>query len=171
MVLSSDPERRLGWKGLAKQDFETFRCKWDNPAGAGLAREHIEIFVGDDTPISVDAIKGAQRRHTATRSQLHHCWRSAGWLKAELLPESYAPPSSSVSIFEASNDSLVADYVQRARDANTHLLPWSSPLACYSSPDKNQPNKPLLLVILSDSLGLHWIKMKEVWIQCYDHSV
>lgn len=107
----------------------------------------------------------------ATRSQLHHCWRSAGWLKAEVLPESYAPPSSSVSIFEASNDSLVADYVQRARDANTHLLPWSSPLACYSSPDKNQPNKPLLLVILSDSLGLYWIKMKEVWRKCYDHSV
>lgn len=55
------------------------------PAGAVLAWEHVEIFVGDDSPVSFNAHAGSTKAARNARSQLHQHWRSAGRLKAELV--------------------------------------------------------------------------------------
>lgn len=74
MVLSSDLERCLGWK-ICSAGSDTFRCKWDSPAGPAAHESTWRYLWGNGAPRSSDVHSGSTECMVITPSR--H-WRSVG---------------------------------------------------------------------------------------------
>lgn len=82
-VLSSHLERCLGWKGLAQQDFDTSRCKWDSPCRTRLGvRAYWDIvgkwFSNKLRWPSWEHADGTECKKITTSQSLEVCWKVKG---------------------------------------------------------------------------------------------
>lgn len=82
MVLSSDRERCLGWRGLAQQDFDTFRCKWDSPCRSSLGVRACWDICGRRQPSELQRpcweYKGGTKHKITAPPALEVCWKVKG---------------------------------------------------------------------------------------------
>lgn len=94
-ALSSHLKRCLGWKGLAQQDFDTFRCKWDSPCRTRLGvRAYWDIvgkwFSNKLRWPSWENKDGTECRQHITSESLEASWkvkdRSCGWSPVKTCP-------------------------------------------------------------------------------------